>query len=147
MWIESEDTLNIDTNTIFALTLLGEFESGGEMGMDDVASVVMNRVKAMAWWGRDIRSVCLWPYQFSCWNKGPDRDRIMAANFNNNSMYQLATRIALSASTGNLTDTTNGADSYFNHKTVGVFPKWYMELDDKTPCHVNGSMWFFKLLG
>lgn len=144
MWTESQDTLNIDTNTIFALTLLGEFESGGEMGMDDVASVVLNRVKANQWWGKDIRSVCLWPYQFSCWLPGPDRDRIMAANFNNNSMYQLAIRIALNSSQGGLSDTTNGSTHYFV-STIPEPPKWYLDLIEKIPCHIDQTTWFFDL--
>lgn len=37
---------------------------GGELA---VASVIANRAAKPGWWGRDIRSVCLAPAQFSCW--------------------------------------------------------------------------------
>jgi len=50
---------------VLALTLYWEARSEGDRGMELVASVIWNRAGGEI---RDLRSVCLKPYQFSCWN-------------------------------------------------------------------------------
>jgi hypothetical protein len=145
---ETPDTENLDTQVIFALTLLGEFESGGQSGMADIAAVVMNRVAANQWWGKGIRQVCLWPWQFSCWNAGPDRDRIMAIARapEPSADYRLALRLAEQA-TDAPADIVNGATHYFNHVSLpeADWPKWYTDLPDQKPCFVHEPHWFFNL--
>lgn len=54
---------------IVALTLWGEARSEPVEGRIAVACVLRNRLRAGRW-GRTYDSVCLWPYQFSCWNHG-----------------------------------------------------------------------------
>ncbi len=60
---------------VLARTLWGEARSEGHVGMEAVASVVLNRVKVARdhggkyWWGANIVQVCQKPYQFSCWNR------------------------------------------------------------------------------
>lgn len=54
---------------IMALTVYGEARGETSLGRDAVAWVIFNRSNKPSWWGSDIKSVCLAPYQFSCWNK------------------------------------------------------------------------------
>jgi spore germination cell wall hydrolase CwlJ-like protein len=58
-----------DTQGVLARTLWAEARSQGGEGMHAVANVILNRAAQPDWWGKDIRSVCLAPYQFSCWNE------------------------------------------------------------------------------
>ena len=97
---------------VFARTLCGEDEGGLELGMAAVANVIINRVRHPRWWGHDVLSVCQAPWQFSCWNPGPDRDRIVALT-DSNAYYRLAVDVATRAIQGHLPDLTNGADSYY----------------------------------
>lgn len=39
-------------------------------GVAAVGSVIRNRADHPRWWGKDIKSVCLAPSQFSCWWEG-----------------------------------------------------------------------------
>lgn len=149
MFTEPQDTETINTQVIFALTLLGEFESGGVQGMREIASVVMNRVNANQWWGKGIRQVCLWPWQFSCWNAGPDRNRMMAImrSPDIDPNFKTALQIAESATDDSWLDCTAGATHYFNHKILPerLWPQWYLDLDDQTPCLIHEPHWFFDL--
>lgn len=148
IFTETPDTETLSTQQIFALTMLGEFESGGVAGMQDIGAVVMNRVVANQWWGKGVRQVCLWPWQFSCWNAGPDRDRIIdiAKNPNSNPNYSIALRLAENA-TDAPADIVNGATHYFNHLSLPVadWPKWYVDLPDQSPCFIHDPHWFFNL--
>ena len=59
-------------------TIWGEARGEGEPGMTAVAHVLLNRLKDGRW-GTALGSVCLAPYQFSCWNIGdPNRARMLA---------------------------------------------------------------------
>jgi hypothetical protein len=53
----------------FALTLLGEAENQGADGQVAVGTVCMNRVENRSWDGDDIKEVCYFPAQFSCFNE------------------------------------------------------------------------------
>jgi N-acetylmuramoyl-L-alanine amidase len=112
----------IDPTRTLALTLDGEAEGCGVSGMTAVACVVLNRVKHAGWWGSTIASVCLAPYQFSCWLPGPDRTRIEALPANN-AWLMIATSIAARAVAGQLADITNGADSYYA-RSMHTPPAW-----------------------
>ena len=96
-----------------ARTLYGEARGDGADGMTAVASVVLNRVNSgVTWWGHDIETVCLKPWQFSCWIEGnADYDSMLAADESDPS-YALALDIAAQAVAGTLADTVNGATTY-----------------------------------
>src|SRR5690606_28151479 len=52
----------------------------GFLDMVAVGAVIRERVLRPGWWGTDWQSVCLKPWQFSCWNEGdPNRDVILHA--------------------------------------------------------------------
>jgi cell wall hydrolase len=62
---------------IAAMTLWGEARGEPEDGQRAIAHVMVNR-RATGRWGQTLLSVCLWPWQFSCWNPSdPNRKRMI----------------------------------------------------------------------
>jgi N-acetylmuramoyl-L-alanine amidase len=111
---------------ILARTMWGEARSEGALGMQAVAHVVMNRLKKSNAgngynWGRSITDICLFPWQFSAWNKGdPNRDRMLKVT-EADPKFAEAKRIARMVVSGQLADITGGADHYH---TTAVKPSW-----------------------
>lgn len=140
------DLDKFSAHEIFAITLIGEFESMGETGMIEGACVVMNRVKANRNWmgGRDVRKVCLRPFQFSCWNSGSNKNRERIVNIAQTNPtygpYVMALRIASDAMAGHIVDVTHNAVSYINH--LECDPKW---AQGKTPCFIDEPCWFYDM--
>jgi hypothetical protein len=69
---------------IMALTIWAEARGESAAGKIAVGTVILNRVEHRKWDGETIREVCLWPWQFSCFNeKDPNRARLagMAKDF------------------------------------------------------------------
>lgn len=99
----------IDT---LARTIWGEARGQGVAGMIAVANVVMNRVAKPGWWGRDVPSVCLKKYQFSCWNQGDPNLKKLLTVTEADPQFDQAVAIATKAVAGELADTTNHATSY-----------------------------------
>jgi hypothetical protein len=92
--------------------------------MQSVMNVVMNRANSPGWWGTDVISVCLSPYQFSCWNPGsPQVVMGMEASEDGDVQWELAATLAALAIAGNLPDITGNADSYYDVHRPRV-PKW-----------------------
>lgn len=112
-----------DPVQVLAGTLWGEARSTGAPGMRHVASVVLNRVAHPGWWGSDVVSICLAPWQFSCWNENdPNRAKILAVT-EADGWFAIAKSIATQAIAGQLSDETFGADSYFA-LTMPTKPRW-----------------------
>jgi len=102
-----------DALDIMARTLWGEARNTGITGMKHVASVILNRAKHPRWWGHDVASVCLKPYQFSCWNSDdPNLSKLSVVTVANR-QFSDARYLAAQALAGNLVDETGGADSYY----------------------------------
>lgn len=142
-----QDTDILTDLEVFAATLIGEAESLGEQGMEEVACVILNRSKANLPWmgGCNVRQICLQPFQFSCWNNSPDnadRKRILsiATSATVYAPFVLATRIAGDALAGRLADCTNNAVSYFDPRYC--YPRW---AKGQAVCYMNGDVWFFNL--
>jgi hypothetical protein len=90
--------------------------------MEAVACVIRNRADHPDWWGDDIRSVCLKPAQFSCWNANdPNLPKLQAVSASDPA-FASALQIAHNAMSGSLADITEGADSYF--ALHAPMPKW-----------------------
>ncbi|WP_298374408.1 cell wall hydrolase [Azospirillum sp.] len=124
---------------IIARTLWGEARGEGIAGMAAVAGVIANRVRSPRWWGKTVSTVCLKPYQFSCWLKGdPNRDKLLTVTEADRS-YWLALEIADELEDGRLRDVTAGADHY--HSTR-VQPEWSR---GKTPVATIGVHRFYRL--
>ncbi len=133
---------NID---ILARTLWGEARGEGMMGMKAVACVVLNRVLVAEdrggkyWWGHDIQSVCLKPWQFSCWNSNdPNKRKVMLVD-TNNTIFREALAIAREAVCGHIKDITSGATHYH---TELIVPHWAKE--EEPLCQI-GKHLFYKL--
>ena len=134
-----------DPIDILARTLWGEARGEGYKGMHAVCNVVLNRSayalsrKKGFWWGSDIVSVCLKPWQFSCWNKNdPNRQKLVNVTAYDRS-FELALSIAKRAINGELDDITLGADHY-HLKTLSPF--W---TKDETPVCTIGNHIFYAL--
>ena len=57
---------HLDDKQLMALTIYGEARGEGREGMIAVGSVILERVDHRGWDGDTIKSVCLMPWQFSC---------------------------------------------------------------------------------
>jgi spore germination cell wall hydrolase CwlJ-like protein len=138
-------TREVDT---LARTMYGEARGESQPGLDAVAHVVLNRVDARSWWGRDVIAVCLKPWQFSCWN---------VADPNRRKLLDLAAADPLfaqaSASAARLldlqeedhaarlrNDPTEGATHYYAPARVRK-PAWAV---GRTPCARIGGHDFFR---
>jgi len=131
---------------VMARTLWGEARGQGQLGMQAVANVILNRVKTAQrfngyWWGNSIIEVCHKPYQFSCWNKfDPSYKRLLRVS-ESNIHFMTALRVARRARLGLLDDVTHGADHY--HADY-VAPDW---AKGRKPTAVIGAHRFYKLIG
>ena len=102
-----------DSLQVLAGTIYGEARGDLELGQEAIACVVQNRINKPCWWGHDILSVCLKPYQFSCWNENDvNRLKIIQADLDKNWDHFLD--IANRSVQQNLFDPTDGCDSYFD---------------------------------
>ena len=103
-----------DPVDVLSRTLWGEARSTGASGMRNVASVVLNRAAHPRWWGNGVISVCLEPYQFSCWlASDPNCEKLKQVTSQSDPWFTIAIGIANSAISGKLIDQTVGADSYY----------------------------------
>lgn len=63
---------------VAARTVAGEARGSTFQDRVAVANVIFNRAALPSWWGDTVESVCLKPFQFSCWNKGDPNSQIIA---------------------------------------------------------------------
>lgn len=133
------DTDKFSTQEILAKTIWGESRGESYEGQQAVASVIINRVNHGGWWGDSVRSVCLKPYQFSCWLKqDPNRIKMLEVDIDDN-IYVQCLGIAAMAINDSLFDNTFGCDSYYAINSP--VPKWSLKL---TPIVTIGHHMFFK---
>jgi N-acetylmuramoyl-L-alanine amidase len=119
-----------DETDILARTLWGEARGEGARGMEAVALVILNR-KAVAdqeggyWWGNTVSEICLFPFQFTCWNAfDPNAEKIRNVGAEDKH-FVIALEIAEDALGGLLiSDPTHGATHYLNPSSVVRMPKW-----------------------
>jgi N-acetylmuramoyl-L-alanine amidase len=136
-----------DVDTL-ARTIYGEARGEGVRGMEAVAAVVMNRVKADLgndgkpdWWGEGVEGVCRKPWQFSCWlPNDPNRDKLLAVT-SRDPWFAHAIEIAKRAIAGELVDPTGGATHYVT-KAVADRTAW---AKGKTPVADIGRHLFYRL--
>lgn len=125
-------TSNSESLDILARTLYGEARNEGDTGIKAVACVIMNRVKEQkSMWGKNVKQVCLKPWQFSCWNPRNGlslNDKNIVANYQSmmkatdaDPSFMRCKQIASEALNGSLIDITGGATYYH---TTAIKPKW-----------------------
>jgi hypothetical protein len=112
--------------------------------MAAVACAIQNRARQPGWWGHDIRSVCLAPKQFSCWNANDAQYKHMRAPKIMDREFYAADAIAEIVMLGALDDFTHGADHYYAEY---VHPAWATGKTATFICGEPGSRHFFFKLG
>jgi hypothetical protein len=114
---------------IVALTLYGEARGEGQMGLEAVASVIVNRVKAKRF-GPTARAVCLAPWQFSCWKESAGQADYLAlihegqklASGLLDSTIEGCLHIALEVVDGTLPDSVQGSTHYVTEALYKLKP-------------------------
>jgi N-acetylmuramoyl-L-alanine amidase len=124
---------------ILARTIYGEARGEGKVGMEAVASVILNRASNPNRWPNDVRDVCLERKQFSCWNlTDPNREKLLTVTAKD-SGFRLALDTAERAVAGLLDDPTGGADHYHEKS---IIPGW---VKGQTPTAKIGRHVFYRL--
>ncbi|MOA19220.1 Spore cortex-lytic enzyme precursor [compost metagenome] len=115
-----EKELDILTRTIW-----GEARNQGYEGQVAVAWTIKNRaLSPITWWGTDITSVCLKPWQFSCWNKNdPNYAYLSGQKAIPAVQYELAKEAARAVLEGRVPDPTGQATHYYA-TSMKTPPKW-----------------------
>jgi len=128
---------------IMARTIWGEARGEGQPGMEAVANVILNRNEL--WhvhphFGHGtVQSVCLAPWQFSCWNENdPNAAKLKAVSFQD-PVFAQCLQVASDAIAGIIEDNTNGATYYYVKNSPQ--PTW---ATGKEPCAEIGRHLFFK---
>lgn len=103
-----------------ASTLWLEARGEGKVGIDAVASVIVNRAKKS---GKTMEYECLKPKQFSCWN---DRKQVVPQKAKGK-MWEYCKKVAKDMSCGRFVATTN-ATHYYNPSLCN--PSWGKKLTD-----------------
>lgn len=123
---------------VLARTLWGEARGEGQIGMEAVACVILNRAAKPGWWGRSVAEVCLRPWQFSCWNADdPNRAKLLSVD-DADPAFRLALDIAGRALAGSLPDCTGKATHYHARH---VMPGW---AKGHTACAMIGRHAFYN---
>jgi spore germination cell wall hydrolase CwlJ-like protein len=118
----------------------GEARGCGALGMQRVINVMINRADNPRWWGHDVTSVCLAPWQFSCRNESdPNLPKLLAVT-DEDPQFRIATSLATKAVARQLPDLTFGADSYY---AIGSPPPEWAK--GKTPTVSDGWHHFYRL--
>lgn len=115
---------------VLACTIFGESRGEKLECKLAVGCVIRNRVHSpVSWWGTDWRSVCLKPWQFSCWNEGdPNRVKLWRPLEFEPAYVWLdclsAARVVMEP--GLQHDLTYGADHYYDVSLdrIGKPPYW-----------------------
>lgn len=136
-----------DLDTL-ARTIWAEARGEGVAGMEAVAAVIMNRVKADLgndkkpdWWGEGVEGVCKKPWQFSCWNMDdPNRDKLLSVS-DRDPWFRTAQEVAKRALDGSLADPTKGATHYLVDRLADV-TSWSK---GKEPVAKIGRHLFYRL--
>jgi N-acetylmuramoyl-L-alanine amidase len=125
-----------------ARTIYGEARGEGQAGMIAVANVILNR---FALWDKHphfghgtIESVCLAPWQFSCWNQNDPNSALIKSVTFSEPTFAECLQIASDALIGGIDDNTNGATYY---KVIGTNASWS---SGKSPCAIIGHHEFYK---
>lgn len=116
------NSIALNDLTVLTGTLYGEARGCSETAQQDVAQAILNRYHSG--WGSSVKSVCLAPWQFSCWNSAdPNRAKILEAYHTDPVVWEHLLKIACQALAGNNPNRIGGADSYFA-RTMRNKPYW-----------------------
>lgn len=115
---------------LLAQTILGEAEGENWSGKLAVANVIMNRLEDGRF-GKNLKEVILKKYQFSCWNKGSPRIKVMEnpKRYTDIDTWEQCRVVAKLVLERDVCDKTKGS-LYYVHKNISKRPpKWLQEMD------------------
>jgi uncharacterized protein (TIGR02594 family) len=128
---------------VFARTLYGEARNQAQKGIEAVAQVVLNRVNKR-FFGTTVRDVCLYPKQFSCWNRNdPNYTKIKNASPGSTTEFDLCLQVAQAALTATMPDHV-GPDTLHYHATYIAKPSWVTKSSNPIVTLREGSHIFYK---
>lgn len=112
---------------IVAATIWGEARGERADGKVAVAWTIRHRARRPRWWGRDWRSVCLKPWQFSCWNENdPNRAKLAdPTRWDKPEVWLECLAVAVVVMAGGVPDPVNGATHYHTRQ---IRPAWAAKL-------------------
>lgn len=126
---------------VAARTVFGEARGETQVGKLAVASVICNRAMNPSWWGDDIKSVCLKPWAFSCWNaKSPTRPATVNTPLHDSRLSEIF-EILMELTSGHQKDPTNNCDHYCRTDAIPHI-HWAR---GATPVVTIGNHTFFRL--
>jgi N-acetylmuramoyl-L-alanine amidase len=97
---------------LMKLCVWHEARGEGILGKRGVAHVIQNRANDPSWWGHDVRSVILKPWQFSSFNAAdPNSDKWPA---DSDTSFQDCAEVCEAVAAGKDADVTGGATSYYD---------------------------------
>ena len=129
---------------IMAKTIYGEArgeyfrKNAGLKALEAVGHVIMNRSLAPS---RPISSVCLQPWQFSCWNKNDPNRKVLEKVTLDEPIYRICFVVAKRIICDELEDITGGATHYYS-TSLPKAPYW---AKGKKPTLKIGKQLFFKI--
>jgi N-acetylmuramoyl-L-alanine amidase len=137
------DTDVFSDREIIARTIYGEARGEPDEGKLAIANVIMNRAASgVKWWGDSPRSICLAPWQFSCWNRNDPNRTVILSVTPQDEVYAFCLGLADQFVSRALVDNTGGATNYYS-KELPVPPAW---ADDRTPTAEIGNHIFFRIV-
>ena len=125
---------------LMKLCVWREARGEGILGKRGVAHVIQNRANDPSWWGHDVHSVILKPWQFSSFNPAdPNSSKWPAPG---DSSFQDCENICEAMAAGKDEDVTGGATSYYDISIQP--PKWAADGSNILTLAV-GRLRFYKL--
>ena len=118
-----------------AQTIFGEARGESREGKIAVAHVILNRYKQCKkrkqFGDGTIESVCLAPFQFSCWNKNDINYAIInEVDFVENKTFLECVMVSFNVLTGKIKDNTNGSNHYYSC-SMKTPPDWSASITEK----------------
>jgi spore germination cell wall hydrolase CwlJ-like protein len=100
--------------------IIGEARGESTAGKIGVALTAKTRADHPRWWGRNLREVALYKYQFSCWLDC--NEKVIKEAYNHKGQLWIdALRIAEDVASGNVVDFVGMPTHYHN---LSVYPDW-----------------------
>jgi N-acetylmuramoyl-L-alanine amidase len=133
--------MNLPTREKIARTAWGEADILGLTGMQATINTGQNRIASgETWWGDDLDSVFIHPWQYSCWNSDNKRLPAILSVDETDPNFADALGLADQALAGNLIDITDNSTHYFNHLIVNPPPASFQG----TPLFVLEPHWYYR---
>jgi N-acetylmuramoyl-L-alanine amidase len=125
---------------LMKLCVWREARGEGILGKRGVAHVIQNRADDPSWWGHDVRSVILKPWQFSSFNAADANSNKWPAE--GDPSFQDCDNICEAVAAGKDEDLTAGATSYYDVSIPA--PRWTLD-GSNVPTLSVGRLRFYKL--